>query len=676
MPKYRTVGKDDNSRTAKRIFLVGGFLALCFGMLFCRAISFRLKDNGQLENVALRQYRTAVRESTKRGKILDRKGRELAFDMKVDSIFANPMEIESPVKAAEDLSTALGVNRKKLLDRLSAKRKFVWVKRRASDDESAVVDTLKLKGVYKMRESKRFYPGKKLASSVLGAVGFDSEPLGGIELAYDDKLSTRKGPVNFRRDARGHLYLSPTDDEDPSLYSVKLTIDSTLQYITERELEKGVKSSRSKSGVAIVVDVKTGELLAMASYPTFNPNEYSKYPFSHWKNRAVADLYEPGSTFKAIVVAAALEAGVVKPEDVVNCENGKIRIGNHTVGDAHPHGKLTVADVIKVSSNIGAYKIERKLGKDALYSAILGFGFGKETGIDLPGESAGISSPPAKWSPLQYATIAFGQGIATTPLQMTMAFAAIANGGYLLKPYIVKQVVSNEDEVIFEGNRHVVGNPISPATSKTMTELLRRVVSEDGTGPLAYSSEYIMAGKTGTAQMANPRTGGYMKGKYHSSFIGFAPADNPIIAVYVSFDEPMGKYYYGGQIAAPVFREIVESTLHYFKVPANTMQVSNDVLNQLPPKKVHGELATIDGGGAEVLDAGIQRNMFISEKGGKRWMMPDVRGLTSRNILAGSRNIEIDWQFEGSGIAVSQSVDPGATVMSGAICKVVFKPLM
>jgi cell division protein FtsI (penicillin-binding protein 3) len=672
MPQYRTVEKDDNSLTAKRIFVVGAVIALSFGVLVCRALTFRLKDNDQIDKVAMRQYRTAVTQSTRRGKIFDRKGRELAFDVPVDSVFANPREIESPVKAAEVLSSVLGVERSKLLERFSANRKFVWVKRRVDEKQSAKVEDLNLKGVYKMRENARFYPGKTLASSVLGAVGFDSEPLGGVELAYDKHLSTRKGATNLRRDARGHLYLSPTDDEKPEVHNAWLTIDSTLQYITERELEQGVKKSRSKGGAAIVVDVKNGEILAMASYPGFDPNEYSKYPFSHWKNRAVSDVYEPGSTFKVVVVAAALNAGVVKPDDVFDCENGRLRVANHVIGDTHPYKKITVADIIKVSSNIGSYKVEQQLGKEGVYDAIRNFGFGKVTGFDLPGESVGILAPVSKWSPLQFATIAFGQGIAATPLQMTMAFAAIANGGTLFKPYLVKQIISEEGVVTYEGRPEITFNPITPATAKMVREMLVRVVGEGGTGKLAYSSEYSMAGKTGTAQKADPKTGKYAKGKYNSSFVGFAPAKNPMIAVYVGMDEPADQLYYGGQIAAPVFKNISEAALKYAKVPAEVLTVSQDVYEQLPPSAIPGELAIIDD-----LDAPAQiGERVFSAEGEKKWKMPDLRGLTFRDVLAASKDVEIEWNFVGSGVAVKQSIEAGNTVSSGNVCKVEFRPLM
>ncbi|MBT3181503.1 MAG: transpeptidase family protein [Deltaproteobacteria bacterium] len=675
MPKYRTVERNENRMTAKRIFIVGAVIACSFGVLFSRAVVFRLKDNAQLEKVALRQYRTAVKQSTKRGRILDSKGRELAIDVKVDSIFANPLKISEPVKVARQLADILDVDRGRLLDRLTSKRKFIWVKRRSDAKSAKKVNDLKIDGVYMMKESSRFYPGQTLASSVLGAVGFDSEPLGGVELFYNGTLSSQGGPGNFKRDARGHLYLSPADDEAVQPAEIELTIDRTLQYITERELANAVKKSGAKGATALVVDVRSGAVLAMANQPTFDPNEYSKYPLSHWRNRAIADPYEPGSTFKVIVVAAAIDRGFVQSEDIFDCENGKIKIGDHIVGDAHPHGELSVADIIKVSSNIGAYKVENRMSWDELYGAITSFGFGSKMMIDLPGESSGILSSPDRWSPLQHATIAFGQGVAATPLQITMAFAVIANGGTLYRPYIVKRVLGSDGEAIFENKPEIIGNPIKPATSKLMTKLLERVVGEGGTGTLASSVEYQVAGKTGTAQKAGKKSRGYVDGKYHSSFVGYAPTDNPRIAVYVGIDEPKGKFYYGGQVAAPVFREIVESSLQYMKIPGKRLTASADILRQLPPREAEGELALVEPL-QEVRVETVVNTDNEKEPGKRFWKIPNLRGLTMRGVLDAAGDASIDWRFEGSGIAVGQSIDPGKTVSSNTICEVKFKPLM
>lgn len=667
MPRFRVVKKEKEVNTAKRVYAVGGIFACAFGLLFCRAVSFHMKDNAELEKVALRQYRTAIHQSSKRGKIFDSAGRELAIDLAVDSVYASPKEMEEPVDTSLKLSKALKIDRGKLLDKLSTGRKFAWVKRRVNEREAQAVKDLNIKGIYLMRENGRFYPGQSLASTILGTVGYDSEPLAGIELEYNDVIAASKLMRDVQRDARGHLYLSASEmSDDLKLANLELTIDRTLQFITERELSSAVKRARAKGGSAVVVDVRNGELLAMANVPSFDPNSYEKFDISNWRNRSISDAYEPGSTFKTIIVASAIDRGVVTPADVFDCENGNLRIGSKVVRDAHPHGKLSVADIIKVSSNIGAYKVEKQLGPARAYDAIRAFGFGEPSGIDLPGESAGILSPHEKWSELQFATIAFGQGIAATPLQIAMAFAAIANGGNLHRPHIVKRIVGDNKETLFNAKPEIVNRPISEAAAKTMTELLTRVTQKGGTGTMAASREYPIAGKTGTAQKANPRTGGYAAGKYYSSFVGFAPADAPRIAVFVGIDEPGGGMYYGGQVAAPVFREIIDATLHYLKVPGRLIAADE---NKTPSAKSNEDEI------ADVVADDSEPKKFVQD-GGETVVMPDLRGLTIRGVLQAAKGADIAWRFRGSGVAVKQLPPPGFVVRSGAQCNVEFEPRM
>lgn len=669
-PKYKTVKRNDDVATAKRIFVVGALFACSFGILASRAVYFHLRENHDLEGVALRQYRTAVNQSTRRGKVLDTAGRDLAIDVTVESIYANPREVTDPVEMTQTLSKLVGVDRSPLLERLASNRKFVWVKRRVDDRQTKAVMGLNLRGIYSMREGSRSYPGGELAATILGAVGFEGRPLGGVELVYNDILSAKGGVSDVKRDARGYLYLSPTteESEEPKLTDVELTIDKTIEFIAERELQKAVVRTHAKGGSVVVADVNSGALLAVANFPTFDPNDYGRYNLSNWRNRAISDAYEPGSTFKTVIIAAALDRQVVSQEDILDCEMGSIRIGDKVVRDAHPYGRLSVADIIKVSSNIGAYKVESRLGPRSAYDAIRAFGFGSPTGIDLPGESAGLLTPFERWSPIQFATIAFGQGIAATPLQMTMAFAAIANGGVLYRPYILKRVVGDGADIISEDRRMVVGRPISEATAKIMSGLLKRVTEKGGTGRLAASLEYPVAGKTGTAQKADPRTGGYAAGKYYSSFVGFAPADNPRISVYVGIDEPSGGMYYGGQVAAPVFREVVEATLHYLKVPGQVVVAAGEPQGAHLPSQTTAELAVVLSANQE------PRQLIMTDE--SQWQLPDLTGLTMRDVLKAAEGAEIEWRFKGSGIAVRQDPQPGSTLPRGGVCEVEFRPLM
>jgi cell division protein FtsI (penicillin-binding protein 3) len=654
----------------KRVYAIGALFICLFGVLACRAVGFHLSDNANLERVALRQYRTAVRNSTRRGKILDASGREMAIDITSESVFANPKEIENPVVASDKLSRALGVERSKLLDRLSSRRKFVWIKRRMEEAEVQQIKKMDLKGVYTMRESMRSYPNGMVGATVLGAVGYDAKPLGGLELAYDETLAMSSSEDDVKRDARGHLYLSPADEgDDVGLKSIQLTIDKTLQYISDQALEKGVRSANARSGGAVVVDVRTGAILAMSNVPTFDPNNYEKYPLANWRNAAIVDPVEPGSTFKVISVAAALDAGAAKPSDMFDCEKGKIKIGKDVINDAHPHDRLSLADVVKVSSNIGAYKIAQRIGPQKLSETIRAFGFGKRTGIDLPGETPGILAEYNKWSPVQFATVSFGQGVAVTPLQIVMAFAAIANGGKLMKPYVVARTADAAGETVSRTDPSVVGNPISERTAATMIQLLRGAVGEGGTGLLAESSEYPVAGKTGTAQKVDPRTGRYAIGKYYASFVGFAPTDAPRIAVFVGIDEPRGQYY-GGQVAAPVFRSIVEQTLHYLKVPATLIATKRGDGEReiLPSAEGMAELPDVLADDAEA------KQVMKHDDG--YWRLPDLRGLTMRGVLVASGDANIEWKFLGSGIAVRQLPDAGSLVRAGEKCVVEFRPMM
>ncbi|MBI4211693.1 MAG: transpeptidase family protein [Deltaproteobacteria bacterium] len=669
MPRFQTSGDETKRRQISRIFAIGGFFAVGFALLLGRAVWFHLADNEQLEKVAMRQYRTAVQESTKRGKILDASGREMAVNVQAESIYADPRYVKDPYYAANELARILHVPRQKLVQRLTSSRKFVWIKRLVGDEEVKTVKRLNLPGIFMMNENRRAYPNGSLASTVLGAVGFDAEALGGVELKYNDFLVSTSTPGQFKRDARGHLYLSPTDASDEQrLSEITLTIDKNLQYTVEHELETAVQKASAKGGVAVVVDPLSGEVLAMASTPSFDPNHYAKTDPQLWKNKAIADAYEPGSTFKVMVIAAALDAGTVTPETIYDCEQGKMQVGSKFVRDTHPYKKISVADIIKVSSNIGSAKIGKTLSEKEFYEAMRSFGLGSATGIALPGESGGIFPQPTTWSELQRVTMAFGQGVSATPLQMAMAFAAIANGGELLRPRILKRMITADGENIGVPGREVLARPIRPDTAKLMADLLKGVVKTGGTGTMAASMEYEVAGKTGTAQKVDPQRGGYASGKYYSSFIGFAPAEVPRVVVYVAIDEPAGNEYYGGQVAAPAFRKITEEALHSLKVPA---QGSSDPL-------IAETLSPVEDGVPEELPITevSEEGRQVRGMGNGKWRMPDFRGLTMRGVLAAMGPAEVDLQMHGSGVAVEQSPSPGTVISSGASCKIVFKPML
>lgn len=696
MPKFKTGGDESKRRLAIRLFAVGGIFAVFFGMLISRAVYFHLKDNSEIERVAMRQYRTAVQKSTERGKVLDSAGRELAINIPTESVFADPRFVKEKDRTAAALSSILKIDLKKATEMLSVNRKFVWIKRRVTPEEASKVAEAQMPGIFLMTENSRSYPNGSLASSVIGTVGVDAEGLAGIEFQLNDALLVSNLKNAYKRDARGHVYLSPTAaDEKLKPSHVELTIDKTVQYVLERELSSAVTSARAKSGTALVLDVRSGDVLAMATSPTFDPNRFGEHKIDEWKNRAITDAYEPGSTFKAIVIASALDHQVVTPESVFDCGMGKLVVGKDVVRDAHPHGKLSVADIVKVSSNIGAARVEAKLGKEKVHEDLRAFGFGGQSGIDLPGESAGILSAPRTWSDVQFVTIAFGQGVSATPLQMALAFAAIANGGELLRPHVVKRVVGADGEVLFERKREVRAMPIRSDAAAVMRKLLGRVVEVGGTGQLAASQDYSVGGKTGTAQKASPH-GGYMEGRYYSSFIGFAPADEPRIVVYVGIDEPKG-YYYGGQVAAPVFRKVVDETLHYMSVPTGkglivaNASLDNEALAEGPMP--YSATAQVEEGAAapsegdlisvrqnelpEVREAGSMPEITrIISEGNEMWKVPDFTGLTMKKVLEATGKGKLALKFTGSGIAVKQEPPAGTVVRSGTECTVEFRPVL
>ncbi|MFH1874272.1 MAG: penicillin-binding protein [Pseudomonadota bacterium] len=676
MPQFQSGGDESKRRVALRLFAIGAFFALAYGILMSRAIYFHLKQNTEIEKVAMRQYRTAIKKSTRRGKILDSKGRELAINVPTESVYADPRFIKNPKLAAAKLSAILGLDKDKLYKLFSSKRKFVWIKRSVESKLAQKVHKENISGVAIMNENGRSYPNSKLASSVLGMVGIDAIGLAGLEYQYNNTLLVDTSRNHYSKDARGHIYLSPASaEENLSATHLKLTLDERIQYIAEKELSQVVERSKAKAGVIIVLDPQTGDVLAMANVPSFDPNSYADYPKETWRNIAISDTYEPGSTFKAVVISSALDKGVVKQNDIFDCRDGALKVRNVVIKDAHSHGRLSVADIIKVSSNVGSAQVQAKVGRQEIYQAIRDFGFGELTGIELPGEAKGILSDPKNWSDMQFVTIAFGHGVSATPLQMAVAFAAIANGGEVLKPHVVKEIIDEEGKIIYQRKKQVRSIALSKAAADLMKQMLQRVVEEDGTGVLAASSDYPVAGKTGTAQKVNPK-GGYLKNKYFSSFIGFAPVEQPRVVVYVGLDEPKG-YYYGGQVAAPVFRNVVEEVLKYLNEPIQhqVVQVKAELnADMLAEGQVFSQQAA-----QEIVQENnniVSMDNQVKAVGKNMWQIPNFSGLTMKAVFEASGQADLNFSFVGSGLAVSQRPAAGSVVPSGTKCIVEFRKML
>lgn len=547
-------------------------LAALIGLLWLAAIAGRLYHlqvvrHEHYVSKAARQQQRIIKLDPPRGTIYDARGRELAVSVQVDSAYAVPSEVSDPRATAAALASVIpGLDAKKLARSLSPEasrdREFVWVARKLDPPVAEAVRALVLPGIHFLPEAKRYYPMRELAAQVLGYVGTDNHGLGGLELLYDEKVSGKPGLRTVLRDAGGRTVVAPGlsfAEAEPG-EDLRLTLDAAIQHIVERELERTVLERGASHGIAVFLDPRTGGVLAMASYPAFDPNEFGRSAPSRWRNRAIGDVYEPGSTFKVVTGAAALGSGMVRSEDVFDCEMGGIVVYGKRIRDHKAFGRLTFAEVLAKSSNVGVIKAALIVGDQRLYDTIRGFGFGRPTGVDLPGEGSGILHPMERWGLRGKAYIAFGQGISVTALQLAAAVAAIANEGTLLKPHVVAGIGRGEAVRASFTGPPVAGHPIAPVTARELKRLLEGVVTA-GTGRGAAIDGYRVAGKTGTAQI--PVRGGYSRSGYLPSFVGFAPADHPVLVGVVAIAEPRGWDYHGGQVAAPVFGAIARQVLLY-----------------------------------------------------------------------------------------------------------------
>lgn len=500
----------------------------------------------------------------KRGNIYDRKGRELAVSLEKESLFVDPLALRD-YKDIEKLKAYVKVNAHLLENSTNRNRRFIWIERKIDSHMANQIKALKIEGLGFVTEGARFYPKGFLASHIIGFVNIDEQGIEGLESYYDRYLRAQKSAKTVLRDARGKK-LSEGNLDEIKGNDLFLTIDEGLQYIVEKHLDWTVKKWQANSAIAIMMDPFTGEILALANRPTYDPNSLKslKNP-AIIRNRAITDLYEPGSTFKIVTATAALEEGIVKTNTRFDCSLGHIEVGGKKVKDAHKHGVLTFEEVIQKSSNVGTIKIAMMLGRERLYNYIKKFGFGEKTGVDLPGEISGYVRPLSRWSGTSMGAIPIGQEVGVTALQILRAYSAIANGGYLVKPYVVSEIRSPEGKIVYKAviDRERI---VSEKTAYTLREILKKVTQEGGTATTAKVEGNNVAGKTGTAQKYDPKTKRYSKDKYVSSFVGFIPAENPRIALIVVVHDPRGAHY-GGVVAGPVFRAISDEAMAYLNVP-------------------------------------------------------------------------------------------------------------
>jgi len=647
-----------------RIVTLLVFFMVLFIALFSRALQLQVLSCKTLKDRAKGQYDVTLPLLPERGIIFDRNGEKLAVSIMADSVCAAPARVRNPQEVAEKMASLLRVDRDTTLKKLSGPKKFCWLARKIHPDQAATVENLNIDGIFLTKEPKRFYPNGELAGHLLGFVGVDSNGLEGLEYGYNRYLEGTPEKLIWARDAKGKKLYPRVEKsvmvEDRSCNLI-LTIDSRIQYLVESQLREAVRTRGAKGGFAIVMDPKTGGILAMANEPAFDPNNHNP---EKWKNRAISDCFDPGSIFKPFLAAGALEEGVVREADRFYCENGRYRVGGRIIHEAKrkKYNILSFHDIIKYSSNIGAVKVSERLGKEKFYQYIEKFGFGSRTGIDLPGESAGLLRPVHNWTRVDVATIAFGQGISVTSIQLISALAAIANDGVLMRPYVVRGLVDKKGQIVKVNRPTVVRRVISPTTAKRLTAMLIDVVGDDGgTGKSARIINVSVAGKTGTAQKFDFARGVYSSEKVRISFMGFFPTEDPQVVILVTLDEPQrGKW--GGVAAAPVFKNIGEQIVTRFKTNIREVSPPFPILEE---EKMGGKVKLVST--LEIITGDAVVEAVDDEA-----IMPDFRGMTIREALKKSRERGIELNVIGSGWAVSQEPPPGVSIRDHRSCIVSF----
>lgn len=654
-------------RTARVRFLVIA-LSLWASVVVARLAELQLAEGGRYRARAQRQQERRIEVSPLRGSIFDREGRPLAVSVEVASVYAIPDEVTHPADTARQLATRLGVPEATLFARLTQKKGFVWLARKVDRPAAAAVRAAKIPGVYLVAETKRSYPKGSLAAAVIGYVGTDDKGLGGLEHFYDGTIRGKPGEVVALTDARRSTYgraEAPNDRPPQEGASLVVSLDSGIQFAAERELAAAVAETQARSGVLVLLDPSDGSILAMATAPGFDPNDYGRYPADARRNRAVADAHEPGSTFKVVTGALGIESGLVGLDEPISTGDGTIRIGNTTISehDGKRFGELTLAEVFEHSSNVGIIRVGLRLGPQRLWEGANALGIGRPTGVDLPGENAGIFRRPERWSALSNATISMGQEVSVTPLQLARVVAAIANGGRLVTPRLVRRIAHPDGRV--ETITPPPGDRVlSEATARTIRSLLVGAV-ERGTGRKAAIPGFVVAGKTGTAQKAG--VGGYQPGRYVSSFVGMAPSENSRVVGLVLIEEPRGRYY-GGDVAAPVFAKVVSQALGILRVAPEEQRLPETLLASNPSERIHYPAGVFPASVRSVSEPAASTapaSPAAAVAGGA----PSALGLSARQALALLARHGIDARFEGSGFVVGQDPPPGAPLRPGMTCK-------
>jgi cell division protein FtsI (penicillin-binding protein 3) len=632
------------------------FFALWTAGIEARLLYLQVFQHADMMARANRQQLRTIKLPAKRGEIVDRTGHVLAYSVDADTIAADPTDVGDPEQVAASVCGALDActpqQRATMAERLRSKLQFVYLARQISGDEARRVRALDLPGLLYYKENRRYYPNKELAAHVLGYVGLDNGGLAGLESTFDARIRGREGKMLVQTDARHHA-MSTREERPPTAGDgLELTIDEYLQYVADRELRAGVAENAAAGGTALIMEPRTGEILALANWPTFNPNTFATADDAALRNRAIQDLYEPGSTFKIVTASAAVEERLISPDDPINCSPGYITFGPRTIRDTHEYGVLPFIDVIAKSSNVGAIKVGMKLGPERLMRYVNRFGFGQTIAPDFRGENPGIVWDAARMDPSALASVSMGYQVGVTAIQMATAVSAVANGGELVEPHVVRAFIRNgrREEV----PRKVIRHAINPDTAATVTGIMEAVVERGTAKSFAQMDGYTVAGKTGTAsKLVNQH---YSKSDYNASFVGFVPSRDPAAVIVVVIDSPHAKGYYGAVVSAPVFKRIADATLRHLGVgpnvnPAPPVIVARRDTPGMASTPVTAPIAPVHA--AETSDPG---------------QMPDLRGLSAREALRTLTRIGLTPRMSGDGFVVEQSPEAGAVVVQGAAC--------
>lgn len=670
----------------RRALIVSLTLAVWMIAIGARLVYLQTSQHDWLKERARTQQQDALETSPLRGLVYDRQGRELARSISVESFFVVPGEIQNVEETAARLAPLVKVEANVLATRLKeaqeAKKKFAWIARKLDDESAEAIKALGLKGVYSHKEAKRFYPNGALAAHVLGFVGLDEVGLGGVEQAYNEHIQGEAGKVFVEMDAKGQAYSSFETGAQPG-QSIKLTIDQMVQYRTEQALLKAVENSHAKSGTAIVLDPRTGEILALANAPTFDPNDVRASSAQARANQALQNIYEPGSTFKIVAYSAAIEKGLVKATDHIDCQMGAITVAGRLVHDHHAFGSLTIADALAKSSNVAAIKLGLRVGDREMHEYMKRFGFGTKTGVELAGETNGLVRNVEKWQPSSMGSIAIGQEVGVTPVQMAAAFGALANDGIRIQPHLVREVRAVDGSLIYQAQpeQHRV---VSAETAKELRHMLEGVTL-NGTAKKAQLNGYTAAGKTGTAQKIDPKTRAYSQTKFIGSFVGFAPVENPSVVIIVVIDEPAGAYH-GGDVAAPVFREIAEQILPELNVapdtdldaaPAPGLLARTQSAENAEKVRAAQELereqrrATLPQVSPADGRAGLSEIVYTTATR-RAVVMPDLHGRSVRDAMRVCAQLGLQLEASGEGRAVKQNPAAGTEVDAGQVVRIEF----